>query len=90
MEWHQLYFEMIYNYVYRQNERLIREIALRERMDHREMRKLLPSKRALREFTRRLPPHLPLDPSDSSDTKPRSSSAPHSPASGATLAVGTH
>ena len=71
MEWHQLHFEMIYQYIYRQNERLIREIALREKMDHREVRKLLPSKRALRDFMRRLrPPHPTPTPTVSCDTSP--------------------
>lgn len=73
MEWHQLHFEMIYQYVYRQNERLIREIAIREKMDHQAVRKLLPSKRALREFMRHLhPPRRDPTPAVSCDTELRS------------------
>lgn len=51
-DWHEKYFEMLYLYVRRQNERLLYEIAIREDIPYRKLQKMLPSQAALRTFLR--------------------------------------
>jgi hypothetical protein len=55
MEWHQLYFEILFQYLRKQNLWLLREIAHREGIAWSELKKLAPSKRQLRDFLRHLP-----------------------------------
>lgn len=50
MEWHQKFFEIIFRWIRRQNEWLIHEISVREGIDERELRKLLPSCSEFRNF----------------------------------------
>lgn len=52
MDWHEKYFEMLYLYVRKQNERLLHEIAVREDIPYPVLQKLLPSQAALRSFLR--------------------------------------
>lgn len=55
MEWHQLYFEMIYRLVRKQNEWLLQQIAVRENIPIAELKPLIPSMTHLRQYIHRLP-----------------------------------
>lgn len=65
MEWHQIYFEMLYRLVRRQNEWLLHQIAVRENIPTSELKPLMPSMPNLRQFLRDLPhgnDEAPLNP----------------------------
>jgi hypothetical protein len=50
MEWHQVYYEMIYRLVRKQNECLLHEIAVRENIPIDMLKPLMPSMHQLRSF----------------------------------------
>lgn len=51
-EFHEKYFEMLYNYIRNQNEWLLHEIAVRENIPSKSLKKFLPSLSQLRTFIR--------------------------------------
>lgn len=85
MEWHQLYFEMVYRLVRKQNEWLLEQVALRENVPFATLKPLLPSMSQLRGFTHRLPPR----PKGPARTRPLDQGAERFPEGGAPPVPGT-